>query len=178
MSRTITASAQTQADSAAAKPFNVLHIERTGASDLYLSDEARVLTGSITTEPCITDWGQVSLPGTRVASQQSGAAFPLADYSVTVHLADSTLRGIFLGSNPPIHETCTLYQYWDDASLAWAADAVVLYEGTLGSIAGGSAQRFSDRDVTIQLRIIDRFKTLLDKTVGNAADRDIFGDVL
>jgi len=118
------------------------------------------------------------MPGTRVGSQHDAALFPLSDYSLAVHLADATLRAIFLGNNPPVHERCVLYQYWDDGALGWPADAVILYEGTLGHIAGGSAQSFQDRDVTIRLHIIDRFKTLIDKDVGNKADKETFANVL
>lgn len=143
----------------------------------YHSDAARDL-GKHQTDACVVDWGQLSLPGGALGSQQDAALFPLAAYTPQLHLADNDLRDIFFSPYSPLHEKCLLHQFWDDASLSWPDDAVTLYEGTLGSIAGGAAQRFRDRDVTISLSIIDRFKTLLDRDVGFIASRDVFDDVL
>jgi len=179
VSRTLTAAAQALADSQSAKPFYVLKIERTGYSPLYLSDAARVLNGSgITTYGCVTSWGQLSMPGTRVGSQQEGSTYPLADLSIAIDLADPTLRGIFLSNTlAPVGEECTLYLFWDDASVTWGADEVTLYVGTLGDLAGGVPLKFDDSSVTMRLNILDRFKILIDKEVGVRATESVFADI-
>lgn len=145
---------------------------------VHLSDAERVLSATITAKPCVVDWGSVSIPGSAIGSQQEGSLYPLADYSVRLHLADASVRSVFMGTWPPVGEKAILYQYWDAPGLIWPTDAVVLYEGTVGSVAGGSAQSFRDKDVTIRLRVIDRFKSLLDKDVGIIAGKDVFSDVL
>ena len=180
MSRTLTGAAQTETDKlSGVKPINVLKIIRDPDDDLYLSDAVRTLEEGLNTDAAVLNWGQVDQRGSRLGSQQDAAALPLANYSIKLSLADATLRSIFLSKDPPgppIGAQCILYQFWQ--GLEWGADEVTIYDGTLGSIARGRAQQFDEREVTVTLNIIDRFKTLLDKEVGNVADVATFASVL
>jgi hypothetical protein len=174
--RSLTVNALAEANKlSGAKSFQVLQIVRVGVGDLYLSDAARDLGGGITTTACVLSWGTIDQPGMRIGSQASAAMYPLANLTVKVSLADSTLRSTFLGSNPPIGSRCLLYQMW--VGLDWTLDKVLVYDGALGAIGGGASQTFTDKEVAISLNIIDRFKTLLDREVGNRADVETFPHV-
>jgi len=173
MSRTLTANASAEANKlTGSKPFNVLHIERTGADDLYLTDAPRTVAGITTLYSAVLNWSTIVQPTTTLGSQKSSSFPPYSDYACSLSLSDSTLRGIFLGNSPPINEKCTIYQFWD--GLTWPTDAVILYVGTLGSIGGGKSQSFNDSNVSVTLNIIDYFKTLVDKDYGTIVTEDIF----
>jgi hypothetical protein len=176
--RNLTINALAQANKlTGAKPFMVLRIFPAGGGfgTLYFSDAAHVLTEAITTTPCVLSWGTIDQPGMRIGSQASAAIYPLANLAVKISLADATLRSTFLGLNPPVGWWAQVYQMWD--GLSWADDKVLLYFGVLGAIGGGTPQTFADKDVAITLNIIDRFKSLLDRDVGNRADIETFPNV-
>lgn len=178
MARTLTPPAQTEADATSARPFGVLIIRR-AAGDLYYSDAVRQLTSYISTERAITSWGTIDLPGTPLGTQEAGAIFPLADYKPVIEVSDAARRDIFLSDlNAPVGARVDVFAFWNDPALSWPQDAVPLYQGTIGDIAGGSAQEFREGDVTVRLHLKDRLGTLLDRDVGDLADRDTFGNVL